>query len=83
MKGMIDPTYEKILPEAEAQELRKLYLNTKCLCGHDLAKEPIVYYVPHRDGWTVAGEKERVWLYVKCPKCGYDMAVWKMGVPRE
>jgi len=84
-KAKIDPSYEKVLSEVEAQEFRKQYdpKRTRCLCGHDLSKEPIIYYVPHSDGWTVQGEKTKAWLYVKCPKCGYDMAVWKMGVPRE
>jgi hypothetical protein len=87
-KAEIDPSYEKVLPEKEAKKFRKLYGNIEsrkplCLCGYDLSKEPIVYYVPHSDGWTVEGETQKVWLYVKCPKCGYDMAIWKMGVPRE
>ena len=86
-KAKIDPSYEKELPESEAQEFRKFYgidgRRTSCLCGYDLSKEPIVYYLPHSGGWTVKAETEKVWLYVKCPKCGYDMSVWKMGVPRE
>jgi hypothetical protein len=87
-KAKIDPSYEKELPEDEAKEFRKQYgsmekRTTKCLCGFDLKDEPIIYYVPHDAGWTVKGEKEKAWLYVKCPKCGYDMAIWKMGVPRE
>ena len=79
----VDSSYEKILPEDEAKEFRKHYDDPKCLCGFDLSRELLVYYVPHRDGWTVKGEEQKVWLYVKCPKCGYDMAIWKMGVPRE
>jgi len=88
-RAKIDTSYEKILPEDEAQEFRKQYESikfghgTRCLCGYDLRNEPIVYYIPHGDGWTIREEKEKVWLYVKCPKCGYDMAIWKMGVPRE
>ena len=83
----IDPSYEKVLPEDEAEKFRKLYdqdgRRTTCLCGYDLSKESIVYYVPHDAGWTVKSETQKVWLYVKCPKCGYDMTIWKMGVNRE
>ena len=83
----IDSSYEKVLPETEAKEYRKQYGNdgrrSACLCGYDLSQEPIIYYVPHEGGWTIKGETRKVWLYVKCPKCGYDMSLWKMGVPRE
>ena len=87
LKVKIDPSYEKVLPESEAERFRKLYgtdgRRTTCLCGCELKDEPIVYYVPHSDGWIVKGETQKVWLYVKCPKCGYDMSIWKMGVSRE
>ena len=84
-KAKIDTSYEKELPEAEAAKFREQYDadRVRCLCGYNISKEPIVYYIPHSDGWTVKGEKTKAWLYVKCPNCGYDMAVWKMGVLRE
>jgi len=74
---------DKLLPETEAQRFRAQYTRTSCDCGHDLSKEPISYYVPHPDGWTIPQETERVWLFVHCPKCGFDMSIWKLGVPRE
>lgn len=43
---------------------------------------PIQHY-PHPGGWKVAGEEGRQWLYVVCPKCGYQWALWKLGFPRE
>lgn len=81
----IDPSYEKVLPEWVATKFRKQYQpdNTHCLCGYDLSKEPIVYYTPHSGGWFVPFEESLCWLYVKCPKCGYDMNLSKLGVPRE
>jgi hypothetical protein len=80
----LDPS-ERILPESEAKRFRAQYdpRQTHCTCGNDLTLEDILYYVPHSDGWTIAGETEKVWLYVKCMSCGYDMSIWKMGVPRE
>jgi hypothetical protein len=79
-----DPS-ERVLPESEAQKFRAQYnlTQTDCLCGKNLSLEDILYYVPHGDGWTIQCETEKVWLYVKCPKCGYDMSIWKMGVNRE
>ena len=89
----IDTSYEKVLPEDEAAKFRDQYDFSKtrdggvaavrCLCGYNLKDEPIVYYTNHDAGWTVEGEETKCWLYVKCPKCGYDMSIWKMGVPRE
>lgn len=85
MRTQIDHSYEHILPEDEAKEFRKHYnpQRTSCLCGQLLAFEPILYYAPHEAGWTIKAEDQKAWLYVKCPKCGYDMSIWKMGVPRE
>ena len=49
-----------------------------CLCGHDLHGQPILHY-PHDAGWTVEGCNERQWLFITCPKCGYQNALWKLG----
>ena len=38
---------------------------------------------PHSSGWTVEGIKGKQWLYVRCHKCKYDWALWKLGVSRE
>ena len=79
-----DP-YEKTLPIDEAREFRNLYDSKRvhCFCGYDLSKEEIRYYVPHPDCLTINNENSKAWLYVHCPKCNYDMSIWKMGVPRE
>lgn len=83
-KITLDPS-EKVLSEEEAQKFRAQYdeHQTKCICGEELKTEPILYYVPHSDGWTIKGEVQKAWLYVKCMSCGYDMSIWKMGVLRE
>lgn len=49
-------------------------------CGANLG--PIEYY-PHDGGWTVEGFSEKQWLYRHCDKCGYDWAIWKLGVPKD
>jgi len=88
LKGIrpLDPN-DKILPENEAHKFRLQYgkdkFATQCGCGYDLKEEPIAYYTPHTDGWTVQGEPEKVWLFIHCPNCGNDQSIWKMGVPRE
>ena len=84
-RHQINPEYEFILDEKLAEKIRGQYdpKRTHCLCGYDLQYEDIIYYKPHESGWKIPGETELVWLYVKCPLCGYDMAIWKMGVPRN
>lgn len=36
----------------------------------------------HQWGWPLAGCEARQWLYITCPNCGVDHALWKLGVPR-
>ena len=53
---------------------------SRCLCGRDLRGDQVHGY-PHDAGWeTDAG---RMWLFIHCPDCGYEMAIWKLGVPRD
>lgn len=35
----------------------------------------------HDAGWET--DDGRMWIYVVCPRCNYQMAIWKMGVPRD
>lgn len=50
-----------------------------CHCGRDQRKMDVWGY-PHEGGWET--DHGRYWLFTKC-KCGYEMALWKMGVPRD
>lgn len=51
-------------------------------CGVDITYEPIMAY-EHPDGWRVKGYDKPLWLFIHCPKCGYDHSLWKLGVDRE
>lgn len=78
-----------------ATEIHKIIHDAKfgrqvCTCGADLTKCGIEGY-KHGDGWNVR-IKLRVspfeavvnyWLYITCPKCGYQWAIWKLGVDRN
>jgi len=55
--------------------------NKCCWCGSPLHAQDLKRY-PHGDGWTVDGEGKQ-WLYIPCRKCGYEWAIWKLGVDRE
>ena len=65
-----------------AQKYRKLITNPKCHCGFDLSNETIWAY-DHSDGWEVKEVDSFQWLWIKCPSCGYEMSLWKIGVSRD
>jgi len=53
---------------------------SRCLCGRDLRAEEVRGYLHIAGWWTPAG---KMWLYIHCPTCGYDVALWKIGVDRD
>jgi len=58
-------------------------LKPKCSwCETDLTGKPIHSY-DHDGGWKVEGFTLKQWLYVSCPKCNYDWAIWKFGISRS
>lgn len=66
---------EPFLAQIEPEEFRCRW------CAHTLQGEPVHYY-EHSGGWTVAGFDKAQWLYIVCPHCGYQWALWKLGVER-
>jgi len=64
------------------EDYKKMIKETKCRwCHADLSNQPIEHY-DHEGDWEVKGFKEKQWLYVTCPKCKYQWALWKLGVSR-
>jgi hypothetical protein len=55
-------------------------IRSRCLCGWDLRSEEVRGY-PHIAGWWTPSGK--MWLYIHCPACKYDVALWKIGVDRD
>ena len=52
---------------------------SRCLCGRDLRGDQVRGY-RHEAGWmTDAGP---MWLFIPCPECAYEMALWKIGISR-
>lgn len=39
-----------------------------------------IEHYDHSGGWIVEGFSERQWLYVVCPSCEYQNALWKLGI---
>lgn len=73
------------LTDSQAAPFKTQYREGEaCAYPHEevlLKKEPIRGY-PHENGWKVQGLEGTWWLYVKCPLCGYDWSIWKLGVDR-
>ena len=64
-------------------DYQKQITRTDCRCGFiGLDKLPIECHV-HSGGWEVDGFLLKQWLYVTCPKCEYQWALWKLGVKRR
>jgi len=67
------------------EDYKKLLMvkRAKCKwCGTPLWYCEIEHY-DHDDGWEVEGFSKKQWLYVTCPKCGYQWSLWKLGIPRS
>ena len=64
-------------------DYRRQIQKTRCaFCGYeDLDQLPIEYF-PHDGGWWLGTLEQKQWLFIHCPGCGYDWALWKLGVPR-
>ena len=63
-------------------DYRKQIQEDKCSCGFEGLKDLPIEHYPHSAGWIIDGFAEKQWLYVTCPECGYQWALWKLGVPR-
>ena len=72
--------FEHYYPSTE--QYKKFITDPLCHCGYNLMNEPILAYA-HGDGWEVEETDEIQWLFIKCPKCAYDHALWRLGVSRE
>jgi|GEM_PF-4318424 len=71
------------LTTEETQPFEEKIKDNKCgWCNVDLSAVPISGY-PHSAGWKVEDHAHKMWLFKTCPKCGYDWALWKLGVHRE
>lgn len=64
-------------------DYKKQLTGKKCLiCGKGLKPSYLKGY-PHDGGYTVflfGKTKEKLWLYAECKNCGYQNALWKLGI---
>ncbi|MFX1380752.1 MAG: DUF6011 domain-containing protein [Promethearchaeota archaeon] len=75
--------FDIVITEEEAKPFRDQFTKrNECSCGFKgIHKEPILGYWDHPGGWMIRGRM--AWLYIHCPKCGYEWSIWKLGVLRE
>lgn len=50
-----------------------------CSCGEPLKNGELRSY-DHDGGWHLKGYSKPQWPYVRCPKCGYELSVWKLRI---
>ena len=69
--------------EKTMAEIRSALLKSnrnKCWCGYEGLRELPIEGYDHEGGYTILGCEHRQWLFVVCPQCSYEWALWKMGV---
>lgn len=50
-------------------------------CGETVPLDTVDAYT-HEYGWFLVPGLQRQWLSIRCPHCGYDISLEKLGVPR-
>jgi len=73
--GAQGSTVEEIQAKIE-QCIKESIGRTHCTCGEPIHPEEIEMY-PHESGIEIRSQG-RQWVYIHCPKCGYDWALWKL-----
>jgi hypothetical protein len=69
-----------LVPHLPAEEEKKFKAGLNLTCGWcqtDLSGVPIEHY-DHDGGYEVPGYEKKQWLYITCPKCHYQWALWKL-----
>jgi len=68
-----------VVSKLKLEKYYKLVRNKKCvMCKRPLPR--IILHYPHPNGWKVEGYSKPQWLYIECLYCGYQNALWKLGV---
>jgi len=76
---------ETLIPRPFADFFMGHVTKKECSCGFKKLDQLSLWGYRHADGWPITwGEQTlKFWLYVTCPKCKYEWALWKLGVPRD
>jgi len=76
---------ETLIPRPFSDFYKARITRTVCSCGFVGLQDLNLRGYRHADGWPITWGDMTVkfWLYVTCPKCKYEWALWKLGVPRD
>lgn len=67
----------------DIKDYANMITKDECHCGAELpVHHSAIHLDPQDDGWAVEGYEDPQWLYIVCPQCGEQWALWKLGVPR-
>jgi len=53
-----------------------------CSCGEPLEYGELASY-DHDGGYHLKGYGKPQWVYLQCPKCGYQWSIWKLRIDLE
>ena len=73
---------KKLSLDHSKQIMEKARIDFCQYCDTPLTGVQISHY-PHPEGWDVKGHGNKLWLFIVCPQCNYQWALWKLGVFRE
>ena len=59
------------------QLVHRRYRGRTCFCGTPLEAMELCSY-PHPKGYQLAGHTRPLWVYYKCPSCGYCWSLPKI-----
>jgi len=63
------------------EEVRSKIERTSCWCGYEGLDNCHVNYYEHQSGFRVG--INTYWMFIRCPKCHHDWALWKLGVHHD
>lgn len=76
--------YNKIMSYPTLEQHRQQITMVNCRwCQHENIKDCPIEMDEHDNGWQVQGMAKKMWLWITCPGCGYQWALWKLGVGQK
>jgi len=72
--------YNKIMSYPNLEQHRAQITMVDCRwCLRENIKDEPIEMDDHENGWRVLRKSKRQWLWITCPGCNYQWALWKMG----
>ena len=72
--------YNKLISYPTLEQHRQQIVMVDCRwCHYPNIKDCPIEMDEHENGWRVYMKEKRQWLWITCPSCNYQWALWKMG----